>query len=232
MMSDVGAHAELSGAAQNEEAFGARSGTGEPARVVFGQVMGLVALTAGCAALGAYLGRNLSGGVGIGVFVLTIGCVFGLQIAASAGREQLASGLLFALGLLLGVAAGPLLAEYADSDPAVLWQAAGSTAGFIAALGAFGYATRRDLSRWAQTLFWALLGLILFGIVAVFISIPHANVIYAALGLVIFGGFTLLDFNRLRSTDIAGAVPIAASIFLDVFNVFLFFLDLFGGDRD
>ncbi len=29
-------------------------------RTVFGQVMGLVALTLGCAALGAYIGRDLS----------------------------------------------------------------------------------------------------------------------------------------------------------------------------
>jgi hypothetical protein len=39
----------------------------------------------------------------------------------------------------------------------VLWQAAGATAAFVAALGAYGYATRRDLSSWARGLFWALL---------------------------------------------------------------------------
>jgi modulator of FtsH protease len=49
---------------------------------------------------------------------------------------------------------------------------------------------------------------------------------------VIFGAFTIFDFNRLRRTTADGAVVIAASIFLDVFNVFLFFLQLFGGQRD
>jgi len=48
-------------------------------------------------------------------------------------------------------------------------------------------------------------------------------------GLVIFGGYTILDFNRLRRAGSDNAVPIAASIFLDVVNVFLFFLDIFGG---
>ena len=51
-------------------------------------------------------------------------------------------------------------------------------------------------------------------------------------GLVIFGGFTIIDFNRLRSSTPDDAVPIAAGIFLDVFNVFLLALDLFGGGRD
>src|SRR5207248_2566804 len=203
--------------------------TRDRTHAVFGQVMGLVALTVGCTALGAYIGRNLTGGVGIAMFIGALACVFGLNIASSRGHEQLAIGLLFGLGLLLGMAVGPLLAVYAKAEPAVLWQAAGATAAFVAALGAIGYATRRDLSTWARTLFWALLALIAFGIVTLFVKIPHANVIYAVAGLVIFGGFTLFDFNRLRRAKMASAVPIAAGIFLDIFNVFLFMLQLLGG---
>ncbi len=56
-----------------------------------------------------------------------------------------------------------------------------------AAAGAYGYATRRDLSSWGRTLFWALLGLIAFGIVAIFVSIPNSNIIYAVAGLGILG---------------------------------------------
>jgi FtsH-binding integral membrane protein len=47
---------------------------------------------------------------------------------------------------------------------------------------------------------------------------------------VIFGAYTIFDFNRLRRAGEDDAVPIAASIFLDIFNVFLFFLNLFGGE--
>jgi FtsH-binding integral membrane protein len=71
-----------------------------------------------------------------------------------------------------------------------------------------------------------------FGIVAIFASIPNENVIWSVAGLVIFGGFTIFDFNRLRRAGNESAVPIAASIFLDVLNVFLFWLQLFGGGRD
>jgi FtsH-binding integral membrane protein len=204
--------------------------TRDSTRAVFGQVMGLVALTVGCAALGAYLGRDLSG-AGIAFFIGAFACIFGLNIATKRGNEQLAIGLLFGLGLLLGLAVAPVLAYYAKTQPAALWQAAGATAGFVAALGAYGYATRRDLSSWARTLFWALLGLIVFGIVGLLVAIPNGNVIYCVLGLVIFGAFTIFDFNRLRRADMASSVPIAASIFLDIFNVFLLLLDLFSGER-
>jgi len=60
-------------------------------------------------------------------------------------------------------------------------------------------------------------------------SLPGGSLIYAILGLVIFAGFTMFDFQRLRrSKDIATAPLLAASIFLDILNVFLFFLQIFG----
>jgi FtsH-binding integral membrane protein len=204
----------------------------DQARAVFGQVMGLVALTLGFLALGAYIGRDLSGGIGIVCFIAGFGCIVGLNIASARGREQVAITLLFGLGLLLGLALGPVLNDYAEADPSALWQAAGATGAFIAALGTAGYATRRDLSSWYRVLFLALLALFGFGIVAIFVSIPNANVIWSVAGLVIFGGYTVLDFNRLRRAGTESAVPIAASIFLDVVNVFLFLLQLFGGGRD
>jgi FtsH-binding integral membrane protein len=204
----------------------------DQSRAVFGQVMGLVALTLGCLALGAYIGRDLSGGWGILFFVAGFACIFGLNIASTRGREQLAITLLFGLGLLLGLSLGPVLSSYAQADPAALWQAAGATGAFVASLGTVGYATRRDLSSWYRVLFWALLALLVFGIVAIFVSIPGANLIWSIAGLVIFGGYTILDFNRLRRAGEESAVPIAASIFLDVLNIFLFLLQLFGGDRE
>jgi modulator of FtsH protease len=47
---------------------------------------------------------------------------------------------------------------------------------------------------------------------------------------VIFAGYTMYDFQRLRRADqIQAASLLADSIFLDVFNVFLLLLSLFGG---
>jgi len=209
-----------------------KAGARDHARELLGQVMGYVAVTVAFAALGAYLGRDLNGAIGLVLFIAAFACIFGLNFAAAKGRDQLAIGLLFGLGLLLGLAVAPVIAGYAKADPSALWQAAGATAAFVAACGAYGYATRRDLSSWARTLFWALLGLIAFGIVTIFVAIPNGNIIYAALGLGIFGAFTIFDFNRLRRGSADSAVAIAAGIFLDIFNVFLLLLELFGGSRE
>jgi modulator of FtsH protease len=80
---------------------------------------------------------------------------------------------------------------------------------------------------------WALLALIGFGIVLIFVHIPGGALVYCVLGLVIFAGLTMLDFQRLRrSTDLDSAPLIAASIFLDALNVLLFFLQIFGRKED
>jgi hypothetical protein len=150
---------------------GAQPAYGDRTRTLFGQTMGLVACTAGCFALGAYLGRHLSGTV--------------------AGRR---------------------------GHGAVHRRLRGA-----------GYVSRRDLAPLARVCFVALLALIVFGIVLVFVSIPHGAVVYSVLGLAIFAGLTMFDFQRLRrSRDLDSAPLIAASIFLDILNVFLFFLQILG----
>src|SRR5207253_2665677 len=83
---------------------------------VFGQVMGLVAVTVAFTAAGAYIGRDLTGGIGIAFFIGAIVCVIGLNVAAKRS-EPLAIVLLFSLGLLLGLAVAPVLNYYAQSDP-------------------------------------------------------------------------------------------------------------------
>jgi modulator of FtsH protease len=161
-------------------------------------------------------------------FIAAFATLFGIQFAVRSS-EQLAIFFLFGFGVLMGLATAPTIAYYAATNPQAVWQAGGATALFIAGFGTAGYATRRDLSGLARACFWALLALIVFGLITIFVNIPNGAVIYAVLGLVIFAGFTLVDFQRLRKTkDIRAAPLLAASIFLDVLNVFLLFLQLFG----
>jgi FtsH-binding integral membrane protein len=206
--------------------------TQDETRVLFAHTMGLVAITAAFFAGGAYLGRNLSSGQGLLFFIASFACLLGMNFAIRQS-EQLAVGLLFAFGVLIGLAVAPTIAYYASTNPKAVWEAGGATALFIGGFGAVGYAIRRDLQPYARVLFWALVGLIVFGLVTIFVSIPNGALIYSILGLVVFAGFTLLDFQRLRRTkNIRDAPLLASSIFLDILNVFLFFLSIFGGRRN
>lgn len=204
--------------------------TGDRARAVFGQVMGLVGFSLGFAALGAYIMRNDLSSPWFLFFIAAFACVFALNAAAARGHEQLAIGLLFGMALLLGMAVSSVIAYYARNNPGAVYEAAGSTALFVGALGSFGYATRRDLSPYIKPFLIAFGVVFVFGLIALFVAIPGSNYIYCILMLIVFGGFTVFDFNRLANSGrYVSAVPIAAAIFLDIFNVFLLLLSLFGG---
>lgn len=230
--------------AESPESYGYRRETWEragvaardEARAIFGKVMFLVAVTAGFTAAGAYIGRDLSRGVAFaawaGALVLTLVLSFGRRREEASPFQM---GALFGVGLLLGLAIGPTLNAYAHlhNGGTLIAQAAGATALFMAALGTAGYMTRRDLSKVGQYAFVGLLVLIVFGIVAIFVTIPAANLIWCVLGLAVFAALTLFDFWRLRRADNSDVALISLSIYLDAFNVFLFMLQLLGGgNRD
>jgi hypothetical protein len=86
------------------------------AHALFSQTMGYVAATAGLFALGAWLGRSLTGGIGIVAFIAAFACLIGMRFAARRS-VQLTVGLLAAFGLLIGLAVAPTVAYYGSMDP-------------------------------------------------------------------------------------------------------------------
>jgi uncharacterized protein len=194
---------------------------------LFGRVMALVALTVGFATLGVYGAREMGGANWFVAWLLALGCLVGLSVANARGSGGLALALLFVFGLLVGASVSTTINYYSAVDPTAVRQAFGATALFVGGLGAGGYAIRRDLSFLYRLAFWLLLVLIVAGIVLIVARISALYTAYALAGLAIFGLYTVLDFNRLRRAGSEQAIPLAAGIFLDVFNVFLLFLRLF-----
>jgi modulator of FtsH protease len=202
-----------------------RAASSAPA--LFGRVMALVALTVGFATLGVWAARGMGGAGWFIAWLLSLGCLVGLNVTNSRGNTGLALTLLFGFGLLLGASVSATVNYYSDTDPTAVRQAFGATALFVGGLGSAGYAIRRDLSFLYRIAFWLLLALILGGIVLIFVHIPAVYTGWAIAGLAIFGLYTVIDFNRLRRAGSEEAIPLAAGIFLDVLNIFLLFLRLF-----
>src|SRR3954454_8282918 len=197
------------------------------APALFGRVMALVALTVGFATFGVWMARGWGGAAWFIAWLLSLGCLVGLQVANARGNTNLALGLLCAFGLLIGASVSTTVNYYAATDPVAVRQAFGATALFVGALGTGGYAIRRDLSFLYRLAFWLLLALIVAGIVLIFVRIPAAYTVWSILGLGVFGLYTVVDFNRLRRAGTEETIPLAAGIFLDVLNTFLLFLRLF-----
>jgi FtsH-binding integral membrane protein len=80
--------------------------------------------------------------------------------------------------------------------------------------------------------FGLLTGLALAPVLTVYASMDPQALWQAGGATALFiAGFTMFDFRRIRrSQDITTAPLLAASIFLDTLNVFLFFLQIFSGE--
>ena len=88
----------------------ARTDTG----TLFGRTIGLVAVTVGLFALGAYLARNLSGGWSVVFWIASFVCLLAMNVTVRQS-EQLTLGLLFGFGLLVGLATALTIAYYANN---------------------------------------------------------------------------------------------------------------------
>jgi len=97
----------------------------------------------------------------------------------------------------------------------------------VLALGAFTLSF--DFRRLQGIAFGALLGLVIVGIISLFVHLIHPS-IYSWATLAVFTLLVLVDFARIRAGgDGLTAVQLATSIYLDAINIFLALLRIFGG---
>ena len=202
--------------------------TGQPA--VLGKVMGLLGFACLFTAGGAVIGRSL----GPGAFLLSIVGSFGTVIALQFLRNRLPLnlGLLYAFATFEGMALGLILESYvAQGLGGVVLNAAATTAAVTLAAGAYGYTTKRDLTGLGGILFVGLIGVVVASLVGIFVQLPLLYIGISAVAAVLFTGFLVFDLNRVaksRGATEGQAILLAVSVYLDIFNLFLALLRLFG----
>ncbi len=180
-------------------------------------------------AVGAYIAPPFLGFGIFFVFLLNLGLIFAVN-AASRRSPGLALVLFYALTLLMGVEIGPLLQAYMHfpGGQTVVFQAALTTAVGMAAMGIIAQVARFNYQRVANYAFAALLGLIVIGIIGMFVHFVSPG-LYAWATLAIFSVLLLVDFMRLRDGGLGlSPVQLALSIYLDALNIFIALLQIFG----
>lgn len=115
------------------------------------------------------------------------------------------------------------------------------TAGTFAAMAFIGYTTKRDLTKMGGILMMALIGLIIAGIVNMFVASSTLDLIVSGIGVLIFVGLTAWDSQNIKrmlamapdAGEQAQKIALlgALSLYLDFINMFLYLLRFFG-NRD
>ncbi len=153
----------------------------------------------------------------------------------SVGATQL-SFWLFAAAM--GASMSTLLLRYTGQSVA---QTFFITATAFGALSLYGYTTKKDISGWGSFLIMGVVGLILAGLVNIFMQSSALQFAISAIGLLIFAGLTAYDTQQIKDGFYAvahdsaamskSAIMGALNLYLDFINMFQSLLSLIG-DRD
>ncbi len=198
---------------------------------ILGQVMFLVAIALAFAAAGTYIGRNLSFGAAQICWFGTLGMLIAQMFVPVLREGPVGMVWMFALALLVGLGMGPMIAHYATYDSTALYQAAGGTALTVGIMGSYGFATSHDLIRWMRPLFFALLAVFAISLILILIGSGENLVLNLAI-YVIVSAYLAIYFQIIRrqATE-RDVVWIATGVFINIINIFLTLLRIFGNSR-
>jgi FtsH-binding integral membrane protein len=186
---------------------------------------------------GSYVTWNLpmSGSLLLGTFVVSMVLLFAMHFMAHSdeyGPAALVPAGLFAF--VEGASLGPVFNYYTDVlGPDLFMVVCLGTGGIMASVGIISTIVNFDYKRVESYLLLVLLGMIVVGVVTVFTGMSSAfNITYSIIGVILFTGFFLVDFMRLRAENERGsngwgnAAVITTSLYLDQVNLLLYLLRL------
>lgn len=139
-----------------------------------------------------------------------------------------------------GVTLSTIFLVYTESSIASVFFI---TAGMFGVTALFGKATKIDLTKFGSYMIMALFGLIIAGIVNIFLGNNMVNLITAVVGVFVFIGLTAYDVQKIKnySNEIGEdnsentkklVIMGALSLYLDFINIFLKLLSIFGKRKD
>ena len=174
-----------------------------------------------------------------GLIIAEFGLVIGLSAAINRLSLTTATLMFVIYSLVNGATMSFIFLAYTESSVTSVFLI---TAGTFAAMAAFGYFTKTDLTSMGKILMMALIGVIIATIVNIFTKSEGLTVILNYVGVLIFVGLTAYDSQKIKemlqtAPDASeGSQKIALlgalSLYLDFINLFLYLLRIFGSRRD
>ena len=201
----------------------------------------LLALSLVPTVLGAWLGvatgitASLSGGLGLIVF---LGGAFGFMFAIEKTKNSAAGvpvllGFTFFMGLMLSRMVAMVLGFKNGSE--LVMTAFAGTAGVFFVMASLASTIKRDLSGMSKWLFVGAIGLMIGGIVNVFVGSTAGMMALSTLAIVIFSAYMLFDLKQIVDGGETNYISATLALYLDLFNIFqslLSLLGIMGGERE
>jgi FtsH-binding integral membrane protein len=183
-------------------------------------------------------------GIGYAVFVsplkwaiifAPLALVFGLSSGVGRMRPATAQLLFWLYAVLVGLSLAAIFLVYTHTS---ITRVFFITAASFGALSLWGYTTQRDLSALGSFALMGLLGIVIVGLVNLFLASSALQWALSVIGVAVFSGLTAWDTQRLKSEYLYGAmggdaaehsaILGALSLYLDFINLFTLLLQVFG----
>lgn len=170
----------------------------------------------------------------IGLIIAEFGLVIWLSRLVHKMSSGLATTIFIAYAVLNGVTLSFIFMVYTVASVATTFFI---TAGTFAIMSAYGYYTKKDLTKFGNILMMALIGLVVASVVNIFLNSTVLYWITSYVGVLIFVGLIAYDTQKLKELNMEGAdgetykktaIMGALSLYLDFINLFLFLLRFFG----
>ncbi len=167
-----------------------------------------------------------------------LGLVFAISGLINRLSAVVAASLFFLYSALNGITLSSIFLVYNLGSIAGVFMI---TAGTFGLMSLYGLTTQRDLSSIGNLLFMALIGMVIAGLVNLFIGSSIMSLIISAVGVIVFTGLTAYDAQRIKAMAASAldgesegklAVIGALSLYLNFINLFLSLLNLFGGRNE
>ena len=172
--------------------------------------------------------------------VMLLPLAFILFFSFRIGRMSAASArtLFFAFAAAMGLSLSTILLVYTGTSIA---RAFFITAAAFGGLSLYGYTTRRDLSPMGAFMVMGLIGVVIAGLVNLFLHSTGLQFALSGLSVLIFAGLTAWDTQAIKEMYYASdgyevavkkSVNGALMLYLDFINIFVALLNLTGGGRN
>ena len=170
-------------------------------------------------------------------FILMIGSfalLFAVQYTG-AHRSPFAVPLVFLFAGGMGMMRGPAIEMYLrmPGGASIIAEALGTTAAMFVGLSAYALTTRRDFSNIGGFLITGLVLAIVVSLLNMFLlHIPALQLAIAGVLVLVFSGLILFDTQRMIRGGIQEPVLLVVGLYLDIINLFMALLEIFGGNRN
>ena len=174
----------------------------------------------------------------IALMILQLGLVFYFSARLNRMSFSTATAVFILYSAITGLTFSSIFVVFSMSSIATTFFI---TAGMFAAMALVGSFTKKDLSGIGKFALMALIGLIIAGIVNMFLRNAMMDFIVSGIGVLVFAGLTAYDSQKIRQmlqmqSEINESTQKLAlfgslSLYLDFINIFLYLLRFFGSSR-